>query len=271
MQYVRQIVGFGPRPIGSATHKRLENYLRSRLKAAGAEIEEDAFQADTPAGRFPMRNFIAKFAGTREGAIVIASHYDTNYGLKNYVGANDSGSSTGLLLELANQLRGKSKREGYSIWLVFLDGEEAVKQWTETDSVYGSRHLVQKWQSDGTIKNLKAFLLADMIADADLNVDRDGNSTPWLQSVVYEAAKRLGYQSHFFSRTLPMEDDHLPFVKRGVPCVDLIDFNYGYNNVFWHSPQDTIDKLSPESLKIVGQTMLESARILDKMDPLPPK
>jgi glutaminyl-peptide cyclotransferase len=110
-----------------------------------------------------------------------------------------------------------------------------------------------------------------MIGDADLNIDRDGNSTPWLQSVVYEAATRLGYQSHFFGRTLPMDDDHLPFVKRGVPCVDLIDFSYGYNNVFWHSPQDTIDKLSPQSLKIAGQTMLETVRILDKMDRLPPK
>ena len=110
-----------------------------------------------------------------------------------------------------------------------------------------------------------------MIGDADLNIDREGNSTPWLQSVVYEAASRLGYQSHFFGRTLPMDDDHLPFVKRGVPSVDLIDFNYGYNNVFWHSPQDTIDKLSPQSLKIIGQTTLESLRILDKMDPLPPK
>ena len=140
-----------------------------------------------------------------------------------------------------------------------------------SDSLYGITHLAEKWQEDGTLKKIKAFLLADMIGDADLNIDRDSNSTPWLQNLVYEAATRLGYQSHFFARTLAMDDDHLPFVNRGVPCVDLIDFNYGYNNVFWHTPQDTIDKLSPQSLKVAGQTMLESVRILDKMEALPPK
>ena len=110
-----------------------------------------------------------------------------------------------------------------------------------------------------------------MIGDADLNIDRDGNSTPWVEDVVGEAAKRLGYQSHFFARDNKVSDDHLPFVKRGVPCADLIDFSYGYNNVFWHTPQDTVDKLSPKSLEIVGSVMLETVRILDKMEPLPPK
>ncbi len=129
-----------------------------------------------------MRNIIAKFPGTREGVIVIAGHYDTNYWLRNtgYVGANDGGSSTAILLELANQFRGK-KREGYSVWLLWTDGEEAVKNWTATDSLYGTRHLAEKWQQDGTLKKIKAFLLADMIGDADLNVDRDSNSTPWLE------------------------------------------------------------------------------------------
>jgi len=116
-----------------------------------------------------------------------------------------------------------------------------------------------------------AFVLADMIGDADLNIDRESNSAPWLQNLTYEAATRLGYQSHFFARTLPMDDDHIPFVKRGVPSIDLIDFTYGYNNVFWHTSQDTIDKLSPQSLKIVGMVMLESVRMMDTLDPLPPK
>jgi glutaminyl-peptide cyclotransferase len=110
-----------------------------------------------------------------------------------------------------------------------------------------------------------------MVGDADLNIERDTNSTPWLEDVVYEAATRLGYQSHFFARTQAIDDDHIPFVKRGVACADFIDFNYGYNDVFWHTTQDTVDKLSPKSLEIVGGTMLETIRILDKMDPLPPK
>jgi len=271
MQYVREIVAFGPRPIGSANHKKVEDYLLAHLK--GEEVENDTFTADTPEGKFPVHNIIAKFPGTKEGIIVIASHYDTNYPFRKtaYIGANDGASSSALLLEFANQLRGK-KRDGYSIWLVWDDAEEAVKHWTDADSLYGIRHLVEKWDADGTLKKIKAFLLADMIGDADLNIDRDTNSTPWLEEVVYEAATRLGYQSHFFARTVPgMEDDHIPFVKRGVPSADIIDFDYGYDNVFWHTVQDTVDKLSPKSLEIVGTTMLETVRILDKMDSLPPK
>jgi Zn-dependent M28 family amino/carboxypeptidase len=270
MQYVKEIVAFGPRPIGSANHKKVEDYITSHLK--GDSVEEDAFTANTPEGKFPGRNIIAKFPGTRDGIVVIASHYDTNYPLRRtaYIGANDGASSSALLLEFANQLRGK-RRNGYSIWLVWDDAEEAVKTWTDADSLYGIRHLAEKWEADGTLKKIKAFLLADMIGDADLNIERDTSSTPWLEEVVYEAATRLGYQSHFFARTMEVSDDHLPFMRRGVPSADLIDFDYGYDNVFWHTPQDTVDKLSPKSLEIAGDTILETVGILDKMDSLPPK
>jgi glutaminyl-peptide cyclotransferase len=263
MQYTREVVALGPRPIGSANHKKLENYIAAHLKSD--QVEDDAFVADTPEGKFPVRNIIAKFPGTREGIIVIAGHYDTNYPLRNsgYVGANDGGSSTAILLELANQFRGK-KREGYSVWFLWTDGEEAVRNWTATDSLYGVRHLAEKWQNDGTLKNIKAFLLADMIGDADLNVDRDSNSTPWLEDVVYHAATQLGYQSHFFARTITVEDDHLPFVERGVPSADLIDLDYGYGNVFHHTSQDTLDKLSPKSMEIVGKVILATVQMLDK-------
>lgn len=263
MQYVKDIVAFGPRPIGSANHKKVEAYLASRLK--GIEVEDDVFTADTPEGKFPVHNLVAKFPGKRDGIIVIASHYDTNYPLRNttFVGANDGASSSALLLEIANQLRGK-KREGYSIWLVWDDAEEAVQHWSEADSLYGIRHLAEKWSNDGTIKKMKAFLLADMIGDADLNIERDMNSTPWLEDLVYEAATSRGYQSHFFGRKDAINDDHLPFMKLGVPCADLIDLDYGYNNVFWHTPEDTVDKLSPKSLEIVGNVILQTASLLDK-------
>jgi Zn-dependent M28 family amino/carboxypeptidase len=270
MQYVKEIVALGPRPIGSANHKKVEDYITSHLK--GDTVEDDAFTADTVEGKFPVRNIVAKYPGTKDGIIVIASHYDTNYPLRNtsFIGANDGAATSALLLEFANQLRGK-KRDGYSVWLVWTDAEEAVKTWSDTDSVYGTRHLAQKWQEDGTAKQIKAFLLADMIGDADLDIDRDTNSTPWLESVVYEAATRAGYQSHFFARTNTVSDDHLPFMKLGVPCADVIDINYGYNNVFHHTVQDTVDKLSTKSLEISGIVILETVRILDKMEPLPPK
>ena len=264
LQYVRQVVGFGPRWVGSPGHAKTEKLLRAELR--GLKVEEDAFPAATPAGPKAMRNFLADFPGTRGGIIVVAGHYDTLYHRPEFVGANDGGSSTGLLLQLARELRGElknGKREGCTVRLAWLDGEEAFQQWSSTDSLYGSRHLAEKWRNDGTLKSVKAFLLVDMIGDSDLQVERDGNSTPWLQDLVVQAATRYGYQSHFFARTLGMEDDHKPFADRGVPAVDLIDFEYGYGNAFWHTAEDKVDKLSPKSLEITGSVVRETIRILD--------
>jgi len=261
MQYVKEVVLIGSRPVGSSGHAKVEQYIQSKLK--GGDVEVDEFTAMTPVGKFPVHNIIAKFPGKKDGIIIIAGHYDTNYPLpKEYVGANDGGSTTGLLLELANQLRGK-QLDGYSVWLVWTDAEEAFVKWTATDSLYGTRHLAQKWQQDGTAKKVKAFILLDMIGDADLDIQRDSNSTVWLSDLVYQAASTLGYQSHFFQQTISIEDDHLPFAKIGVPVVDLIDIDYGYANAYHHTTQDTIDKLSPQSLAITGDVVLETIRLLN--------
>ena len=197
-QYTREVTAFGPRYMGSENHKKLERYILDHLK--GDQVEDDAFTADTVEGKFPVRNIIAKFPGTKDGIIVILGHYDTNYPLRNtgYVGANDGGSSTAILLEYANQLRGK-KRAGYSVWLVWTDGEEAVRKWSDTDSLYGTRHLAEKWEKDGTLKKIKALMVMDMIAPTDLAILRDTNSTPWLLDLIYAAAERGGYQSHFYA------------------------------------------------------------------------
>jgi glutaminyl-peptide cyclotransferase len=265
-QYTREVTAFGPRYMGNENHKKLERYIVDHLK--GDEVEDDPFIADTVEGKFPVRNLIAKFPGTKDGIIVILGHYDTNYPLRNigYVGANDGGSSTAILLEFANQLRvapGK-KRDGYSVWLVWTDGEEAVRKWSETDSLYGTRHLAERWEKDGTLKKIKALMVMDMIGDADLDILRDTNGTPWLLDLIYSAAERLGYQSHFYAAQGPIEDDHLPFVKRGVPSADVIDLDYGYNNVFHHTAQDTMDKLSPKSLEITGDTIMLTIHLLDQ-------
>ena len=264
MQYVKEIVALGPRPIGSANHKKVENYILAHLK--GDDVEQDSFDIHPTEGTFPVRNIIAKFPGTRDGIIVIASHYDTNWPLRNtsYIGANDGASSSALLLEIANQLRGK-KLEGYSIWLLWDDAEESMKlPWDDPESLYGVRHLAEKWQTDGTLKKIKAFILEDMIGDADLNIEHDANSTPWLEDIILRAATQLGYQSHFFARTMGVTDDHMPFVERGVPSADLIDFDYGYNDVFWHTTDDTVDKLSPKSLEIVGTVTLEAVHLINQ-------
>jgi glutaminyl-peptide cyclotransferase len=262
-EYTREVTAFGPRYMGSENHRKLERYIVDHLK--GDDVEEDAFTADTVEGKFPVRNIIAKFPGKKDGIIAILGHYDTNYPLRNtgYVGANDGGSSTAILIEFANQLRGKT-RDGYSVWLVWTDGEEAVRQWSDADSLYGTRHLAEKWEKDGTLKKIKALMVMDMIAPIDLAVLRDTNSTPWLVDLIYTAAERYGYQSHFYALQTGIEDDHIPFVKRGVPSADVIDMPYGYNDVYHHTPLDTMDKLSPKSLEIVGNTILETIRLLDQ-------
>jgi glutaminyl-peptide cyclotransferase len=264
MEYVKEIVAFGPRPLGSEGHKKTENFILAHLK--GDQVERDDFEITTLEGRFPVHNIIARYPGTKDGVIVLASHYDTNWPLRtqNYVGANDGASSSALLLEMANQLRGK-KRDGYSVWLLWDDAEESMKlPWDDAESLYGVKHLADKWQAAGTLPKVKAFLLEDMIGDADLNVERDANSTPWLEDLIGTAASRLGYQSHFFAREIAVTDDHTPFFTRGVPSADLIDLDYGYNNVFHHTTHDTLDKLSPKSLAIVGTVTLETLNMLDQ-------
>lgn len=267
-QYAQDIVNCGPRWIGSQGHVCAENFLKKQF--AKDNLEEDTFSANTPAGMMTMHNFIVKFPGKKPGIIVLASHYETNYPLRNihYVGANDGASTSGLLAEMGNILRGHTL-DGNSVWLVFFDGEEAIQQWSATDSLYGSRHLAAKWDRDGTLKRIQAFLLVDMIGDKDLDIARDQNSTPWLLDLVGQAAKQEGDQSYFFATTNAIEDDHLPFVERGVPSADLIDYDYGPHTFmlpdgYHHTAQDTMDKISAHSLTVVGQTVLETIHLLNQ-------
>ena len=269
-QYVKDIVAIGPRWDGSKGQQRVGEYIHAKLKAD--QVEEDTFTADTPAGKIAMRNIVAKFPGTQDGIIVLGSHIDTNYPLRNttFVGANDGASTTGLLLGIADQLRGK-KLEGYSIWLAFLDGEESIPsntpgdlRWVSNQALYGSRHLAAKWQQDGTAKKIRAFILADMIGDKDLDIQRDSGSAAWLEDLVLQAALKLGYQSYFFAQTLNgLEDDHVPFARAGIPVADVIDINYGYNNSYHHTTEDTLDKISPKSVQIAGDVILETIRLLN--------
>ncbi|HET9167459.1 MAG TPA: M28 family peptidase [Candidatus Angelobacter sp.] len=275
MQYTKEIVAFGPRWDSSKPIEQVRAYIKGKL--TGAQVEEDSFIAETSAGKMPMTNIIAKFPGSKDGVIILGSHYETNYWLRNtpFVGANDGAATSALLLAIADQLRGK-KLEGYSIWIAFLDGEESfTRQWHTIDALWGSRHLAKKLQDDGTSKMVKAFVLADMIGDADLDICRDENSTRWLEDLLFQAATRLGYQSHFFASTTAVEDDHIPFSRAGMPVLDVIDIDYGYNNSFHHTVQDTVDKLSVESLKISGDVILETIRLINGMGdnpaPAPPQ
>lgn len=265
--FTRDVVAFGPRVVGSPGYQKTQQYLREHLK--GDTLEEDTFNQKTPVGTKRMTNFIAKYPGNKAGIIVVAGHYDTKP-IKGFLGANDGGSSTGLPLELAKEMRSQmsgGKLPGFSVWIVWLDGEESIQESNDmdlTNSTFGSQHLAAKWNKDGTAKQIKAFILVDMVGDADLDVLKDTNSTPWLSDVIYNAASRLGVHNHFYARSDAMTDDHNPFANFGVPVVDIIDFDYGPNNSYWHQPADTMDKLSPQTFQIVGSVILEAIQMLNR-------
>jgi Zn-dependent M28 family amino/carboxypeptidase len=262
LDYARDFVAIGPRWPTSPGHLRAEDFLRKKF--AHDQVEEDTFTATTPIGPVAMRNFIVRFPGKKPGVIVLSTHYETNYPLRNinFVGANDGGSTTGLLLAIADQLRGKTL-DGYSVWLVFFDGEEAIQTWSQSDSTYGSRHLAAKWGRDGTLTRIKAFLLADMIGDKDLDIQHESQSTDWLVALVRQAAHKFGYDRYFFKTEEAVEDDHLAFLSRGVPSIDVIDLDYGPNNSYHHTAQDTMDKISAHSLTVDGDVFTETIRLIN--------
>ena len=259
---------------GSPGHLKAEEFIQQHFapEAAKGNFETDTFTASTPAGMQTMHNFIAKFPGKKDGIIVLASHYETNYPLRDiaFYGANDGAATSALLIEMGAVLRAHPP-EGYSVWLVFDDGEEAVKDWygKPQDNTYGTRHLAAKWSQDGTLTRIKALIVVDMVADKDLNIDRDNNSTPWLLDTLALAAKDTGHSASIFKYTESEEDDHLPFVQRGVPSLDFIDAHYGPTSAsapdgYHHTAQDTLDKISAHSQQISGDLLLEMIRLINQ-------
>ncbi|HTZ75582.1 MAG TPA: M28 family peptidase [Candidatus Aquilonibacter sp.] len=264
-EQVAKLVSFGPHPPGSEAIRQVQDYIQSQLAGFGCTVDEDAFNAQTPIGNVAMKNIVAKIPGTGRGIILLLTHYDT-LRLANFVGAEDSGSSSGLMLEMARDLCGKKSEEN-SVWIAFLDGEEAqlvqngVAQWSDEDSVYGSRELAARMALSGDLRRVRAVILADMVGQYNLQIERESNSTPPLTDFVWKIADQLGYGNIFIPPETAIEDDHLPFLKRGVPAVDIIDLE-GYQ--YWHTPQDTLDKVSAKSLAIVGDVILTSVEDLQK-------
>jgi glutaminyl-peptide cyclotransferase len=211
-----------------------------------------------------MKNIVAKIPGTGQGIIVLMSHYDTKR-VDNFVGAEDGGSSTGLLLEMARILCAAPKRTN-AVWIVFVDGEETQQtfNWVTSDSVYGSRELAARMAVSGDLKRVRVVILADMVGQYNLRIQRDSDAPKWLTDTIWNTAARLGYQSVFISQEGATEDDNLPFLERHVPVIDLIDLDDYITLGYWHTAQDTLDKISPRSLAIVGHVILESLNELQK-------
>jgi Zn-dependent M28 family amino/carboxypeptidase len=248
-EHLRQLVGFGPRPAGSAAIEQSRTYIKNQLAAIGVPVTEQAWDDQTPAGRVHMVNLIATIPGTSKNRLVIGGHYDTKRFPFRFVGANDGGSSAAFLIELARVL--KARRNPLTIEILFLDGEEAVIDWTGKDHTYGSRHYVAEAKRNGSLASLKAFILVDMIGDRDLQIKRDLNSTTWLTDIIWAAAQKQQLGA-FRPDRVQIEDDHLEFMEAGVPSVDIIDLEYPA----WHTAGDTLDAVSARSLQVVGDALV---------------
>jgi glutaminyl-peptide cyclotransferase len=250
--HLRQVVSFGPRPSGSPAIEQTRGYLTKQLEAAGIAVVRQEFDARTPMGQIHMVNLIATIPGARKDRIAIAGHYDTKLFREfRFVGANDGGSSTALLVELARAL--KARQNAFTIEVIFFDGEEAtLPVWAGTDHTYGSQYYVDTAKRDGTLSSLKALVLVDMIAERSPRFVRESKSTPWLTDAVWSTARRLGYGANFVDESVPIEDDHIPFLQAGVPATDIIDLDYPA----WHTPEDTLDQTSARGLEIVGNVVM---------------
>lgn len=255
-EFTAKLVSFGPRPPASDAIHRTQDYIRTQLKSFGCALDEDDFHSQTPIGSVEMRNILAKIPGDGPGVILLLTHYDTAR-IEHFVGAEDAGSSTGLMLEMARLLCAEKKQPN-SVWIAFLDGEEAQVKWSDTDSIYGSRELAARMAVSGDLKRVRAVILADMIGQRDLRLPRESGSTKWLVDLVWRTAARLGYGDTFTSFENGVEDDHDAFLKRGVAAVDIIDLTDYQQMGYWHTPQDTLDKVSPRSLATVGHVILAS-------------
>ena len=270
--HVKAQVELGPRPAGSPAIEKTREYIIRELKSSGLNTTLEEFTDKTPRGNVKFKNVIAELPGESSNVIILASHYDTKpFKEFTFVGANDGGSSTGALLEIARVMATEnqqhSQKRKFTYWFVFFDGEEAFcHEWSEClngkDNTYGSRRMVERLKKEKQLGRLKAMILLDMIGDKDLTIPREEGSSQWLVEAIWGTAQQLGYSKEFPGRASSVgDDDHMPFLRAGVPAVDIIDFEYGSSpkdNDYWHTKEDTLDKISSRSLKIVGDVVLLS-------------
>jgi glutaminyl-peptide cyclotransferase len=248
LAHVQAMVDFGPRPPGSEAIEKTRAYLTKQLEAAGWKVERQAFSGETPRGKKDFVNLIATFGGKSAPSFLACSHYDTKtFDNARFVGANDAGSSTGVLLELARVLAERPELAS-KIELVFFDGEEAYEAFTDTDGLFGSRYFAEQLLARDKAKLFRGGVLFDMVGDKSLTITLPPDSPAELAAGIFASAEALKLRSHFTYFDRDIMDDHTPLNEIGIPVIDLIDFDYSP----WHTPEDTIDKLSAESLRITG-------------------
>ena len=264
MQHVRRQVEIGPRPPDTPALEKTRNYIINELKSYGLRVFSDEFTAKTPFGEKRMVNIVGDIPGETKDYILLASHYDTKlYDDMLFVGANDPAASVGALLEIGRVLASAREKPKLTYRLVFFDGEEALCEgWDECskpdtpDNTYGSRRYVSQLRDRGELKRTRALILLDMMGYKKLELGRDTSSTRWLQDIIWQTGRELGHAKIFVDREEGVGgDDHEPFLGAGIDAVDLIQLG-GYP--YWHKPEDDIDKISADSMKVVGDTVLAS-------------
>ena len=258
-KHVEQLVAIGPHSAGSEGIRRAQSYIIEQLKSFGCPVEEQDFHApSTPVGDVAMKNIVVKIPSSNPNIILYGSHYDTKR-IANFVGADDSGSSTGVLLELARLLC--ARKNAVTIWLAFLDGEEAFNMnWVDPDNTYGSRQMAASLALSGELRRVKAMILVDMVGPDKPVFKRETHSTSWLTDIVWSTAARIGYGNVFVNDRATIEDDHVSFLNRNIPATDIIDLDVPY----WHTTQDTLDKINPRTLAITGHVLIASLPELEK-------
>ena len=264
MDHVRKQVEIGPRPPGSPELAKTREYIVNELKSYGLTVSTDEFVATTPLGQKKMVNITAEIPGDSKEVVILASHYDSKYYKDmRFVGANDPGASVGTLIELGRVLAGSDRKPKLKYWLVFFDGEESFCEgWDDCgkpdapDNTYGSRHYISQLRNKNQLDRVRALVLLDLMGYSNLQLGRDTMSTKWLLDIIWQSAREIGYGSVFLERPEGVGgDDHEPFLRAGIDAVDIIQLNtYPY----WHKADDTIDKVSSRSMKIVGDVLLAS-------------
>ncbi len=256
LAHVQRLVELGPRPAGSAALEKARTYISDQLAAAGWKVQRQTFTDKTPNGVITFVNLVATFGEQATPDFLLCSHYDTKlFDSFSFVGANDGGSSTGLVLELTRVLATEPALAA-TLELVFFDGEEAFEEFSATDGIYGSRYFAHELKASGEAKKFHGGILFDMIGDKSLTVTMPPDSPAELARGIFAAADRLKLRDHFTYFASNITDDHTPLNAIGLPVIDLIDFDYPP----WHTAEDTMDKISAESLRIVGEVALSFLR-----------
>jgi len=261
-QHVADIVAIGPHGAGTEGGRRAQEYIVAQLQGFGCQVEQQAFSTSTPIGNVNMKNIVARIPAANPDVVMFATHYDSKR-MPNFVGADDGGSSTGVMLELARSLC--ARKNALTVWIAFFDGEEAFNpDWVDPDNTYGSREMAARMALSGELGRVRAFILADLVGNHKLRLKREAQSTPWLTDLIWATAARLGYRQIFVNDSSEYLDDHLPFLHRGVAAVDIIDLDNPQNDGYWHKTSDTLDKVSPRSLAVVGHVLTEALPELEK-------